>query len=204
MTDFEQEPTASVADKITRADDHKRQPMTRDLVLSSLVIARALLAPVHTTHSQPVALVEEGRRNVVLGLPVLDDQAMLRVERIDRESRAHTPTVRIAKQPIEAMLSQSAFAEDSVTQVDDVFLILASVRHAAIIACLSTPYKLALREAKRKSNSPDVLRWARRSLPCADGPAMGERSGDDPVVRRDLAARRKNASCRGSQSRADA
>lgn len=104
--------------------------MRRDELLATQVVQPALLAPVNTTHSHPVRLVEMGGSTVMLQLSVLNDEPVARPIPIDRQPAAGATLPSITQEPVEEMLSSPNFSQDLVTQLEDVSLVARFSPHA--------------------------------------------------------------------------
>jgi hypothetical protein len=79
--------------------------MGRNLSISKIVVAAALLASVDAAHGHPLRLVEEAHRLVVLPLAVLDHELVLRVVGVNRELTPSAAPARVAEQPREGVLA---------------------------------------------------------------------------------------------------
>ncbi len=82
-------------------------------LVAALVVDASLLAAVHTADRESIGLVEERHRVVVLEFSVLDDQAMLFVGRVDRESSRPPIRAGIADEPAEPVLARRARTRSS-------------------------------------------------------------------------------------------
>lgn len=115
------EPAARIGIEIGGLHDDEAETVQWDQVLTALVVAPALLSPADAADRRPA--VEERDRLVVLALAVLDDDPVVRVVGVDRQSASHAGGVGVAAQPVEAVLASCPLAEDLVAQVDDVRLV---------------------------------------------------------------------------------
>lgn len=70
--------------------DHQPQPVRGDQLGSTGVVQGALLTPVHAADREPVRLVEEGCRPLVLGAVELDHQAEIGSVAVHRQAAALT------------------------------------------------------------------------------------------------------------------
>ncbi|WP_193311423.1 hypothetical protein [Georgenia satyanarayanai] len=64
-------------------DNHQRDPVLRDELAATLVLQRPLQPAMHTRDGQPLRLIEEDHRFVVLALVVLHDEVEAGPVRID-------------------------------------------------------------------------------------------------------------------------
>jgi hypothetical protein len=77
----------------------------------------------HAADREHVRLVEVRDRLVVLALSILDHEPTRRVVGVYRQGAASSISSGVADEPIKAVLSASAFAEDGVAQVENVSLV---------------------------------------------------------------------------------
>lgn len=89
----------------------RRSPFAGMSSLSALVVELALIAPVDAAHGDAIWLVEVGHGLVVLALPVLDDQAVIGVERVDGQADTSAVCAGVTEEPVEAVLSLTLLAE---------------------------------------------------------------------------------------------
>jgi len=89
--------SAFVAPEVTSADNDETETLGGNPLLPPRVVQLTLFAPVDTTDGQPIGFVEVRHGLVVLTLPVLHDETVLWVVRVDRQANAATAPARIAK-----------------------------------------------------------------------------------------------------------
>lgn len=68
------QPSAGIATDVARCDHPEQESVRRNLCVATLVVDPPLGSPVDATDREPVRLVEERDRLVVLQLPVLNDE----------------------------------------------------------------------------------------------------------------------------------
>ena len=90
--------------------------MRRNELLTPSVVQRPLNSAVHTTHGQPIRLVEVWRRAIVLQLAVLDDNPCPWPVPVDRQPACRPILPWVAKQPFETMLSQALLPQHLITE----------------------------------------------------------------------------------------
>lgn len=78
--------------------------MLGNLGSSSKIVSTALFASVNTAHCHAMSLVEKGHGFAVLAFVVLDNQPMIWIVGVNGKFRGAALSVRITKQPIEAIL----------------------------------------------------------------------------------------------------
>ena len=99
-------------------------------VVAAPVVPRTLLAAVNTADGEPIRLVEERRRLVVLQLAVFHHQPVAGPVGVDRQFGLTPRTTRVTEQPVEPVLTPARFAEDLIAQVQHVRLVAALSSHA--------------------------------------------------------------------------
>lgn len=110
-----------------------------------------------------VRLVEVGNGLIALTLSILDHEPMRRVVGVHRQGAAPPISLRVADEPIEAVLAARAFAENRVAQIDNVSL----VRVGACLASARDPLG-AVCDVHLAGASKPVLRVA------VDAPALSK------------------------------
>jgi hypothetical protein len=101
------QPAADIRVQVGRADDHQAQAVGRDHLLAAGVVQRTLRAAVHAADGEPVGLVEERHRLLVLPLAVLHHQPVARPESVHRKPRPPSCLTGVSEQPREPVLPVS-------------------------------------------------------------------------------------------------
>ena len=68
------QPSPAVATDVVRCDHPEQESALRNLCVATLVVDPPLGSPVDPTNREPVRLIEERHRLVMLQLPVLNDE----------------------------------------------------------------------------------------------------------------------------------
>jgi hypothetical protein len=94
--------------------------MRGDLGIAPFVVPTSLLATMDAADGEPLGLVEERNRLIVLSLAVFDHQVTAGVVRINRQAPAQTLRVRIPEEPVEGVLPKSSLAKNLVAEIQDI------------------------------------------------------------------------------------
>jgi hypothetical protein len=87
------------------SNDDEAQAVIGHLALASFIVDATLFTSVDAGHREVIGLVEVVDSFEVLTLAVLNDELTFREVRIDWQTHAPTPVVRVTAEPIESVLS---------------------------------------------------------------------------------------------------
>lgn len=114
--------------EVRRRDDKQLNSVLRDELVAACVVQGSLYSSVNSADSEPFGFVEMRHRQVVLPLAVLHHQVRQRPVSIDRQPNATARSARVAREPVESVLTRANLAKHSIAQV----------QHIGLVAGLST------------------------------------------------------------------